>query len=112
VRFVVTPEAVVLSFDWGRLRRAAASGDPSLVLASVERILRGHEAPSYHREAVDAFYDIFWVALEDKALGDQAGDIDARSARSGRGHERLWRQRPADRWMPEAIEPLLARGCF
>ena len=85
---IVTPEAVVLSFEWGCLRRASASGDPSLVLASVERILRGHETPSCQQEAREAFYRVFWVALEDDALSDKAGAIDLLMSRTATANAR------------------------
>ena len=78
----MTP-AVVIPIELGRLRRAVAEGDVEAVLAFTGRVLRGSEdlTPSHRQEAKKAFYNIFWVALEDETLCEQAGDLDALVAR-------------------------------
>lgn len=80
----MTP-AAVLSFEQARLRRAVASGELSVVLDAVERVLcvRAPVTTPCRQEAVTAFYSVFWACMEDEELADQAGDLDALVGASG-----------------------------
>ena len=65
--------ATVINIERGRLRRALAAGEIGAVLGAVERALSD---PVLYDEAVSAFYDVFWVALEDEDLFDRVSDIE------------------------------------
>ncbi len=64
-----------------QLRRAVSTGDPGLVLDAVERVLSDSPSVALYDEAVSSFYNVFWFALEDEALCEQAGVLDLRIGR-------------------------------
>jgi len=72
--------ATVHNIERARLRRAVASGVPSLVLDAVERVLDTSPTTEEHGEAADGLYGVFWLALEDEGLAEQAGSLDLRIA--------------------------------
>jgi hypothetical protein len=76
----VTP-ATVHNIEHARLRRAIATGEPSLVLEAVEAALSVAQTSEERTAAHDAFYAVFWVAAEDAALQERVGAIDLRIAR-------------------------------
>jgi len=71
----VTP-AQVLDFERGWLRRAAATGDPEQVFDAVERVVEGAPSSVLLDEASEAFYAVFWLAVEDPSLAERAGALD------------------------------------